>query len=62
MDVYEKGLKEQIAGYKRQTTRQKYAKSEHYREFKQAVYVWDARANPLMLFTDACHLVGGTTS
>ena len=39
MDVYDKGLKEQIAGYKKQTTRQKYAKSEHYREFKQAVYV-----------------------
>ena len=38
-DVYEKGVQEKMDTYKAKTSRQKYAKSDNYTKFKQAIYV-----------------------
>ncbi|CDO71464.1 hypothetical protein BN946_scf184909.g58 [Trametes cinnabarina] len=37
-DAYHRGVQEQMETYQHKTSRQKYAKSEHYQKFKQAVY------------------------
>ena len=38
-DVYEKDVEEKVSEYKSKTSRQKYAKSDPYQKFKQAIYV-----------------------
>ncbi|KAI8978662.1 zinc-finger of the MIZ type in Nse subunit-domain-containing protein [Trametes punicea] len=38
INVYEAGVQEQLEAYKHKTARQKYAKSDHYQKFKQAIY------------------------
>ncbi|TBU43587.1 hypothetical protein BD309DRAFT_864000 [Dichomitus squalens] len=37
-EAYEKGVQEKVRTYKAKTSRQKYAKSDNYTKFKQAVY------------------------
>ncbi|KAL1950256.1 hypothetical protein VTO73DRAFT_5380 [Trametes versicolor] len=37
-DMYGKGVQEMLEEYKHKTARQKYAKSDHYQKFKQAVH------------------------
>ena len=39
IDVYDKGVQEKMDVYKTKTSRQKYAKSDNYSKFKQAIYV-----------------------
>jgi hypothetical protein len=38
-EKYEEGIAAHLANYDRKTTRQKYAKSEWYQKYKQAIYV-----------------------
>lgn len=38
-DMYGKGVQEMLEEYKHKTARQKYAKSDHYQKFKQAIHV-----------------------
>ena len=38
-EVYEKGVQEKMDTYRAKTSRQKYAKSDNYTKFKQAIYV-----------------------
>lgn len=38
IDVYEQGVQEKMDVYKTKTSRQKYAKSDNYSKFKQAIY------------------------
>ena len=37
--MYEKDVEEKVSEYKSKTSRQKYAKSDPYQKFKQAIYV-----------------------
>lgn len=37
--MYEKGVQDMLEEYKHNTSRQKYAKSDQYQKFKQAIYV-----------------------
>ncbi len=37
--MYEKGVQEMLENYKHRTARQKYAKSDNYQKFKQAIHV-----------------------
>ncbi|KAI0335903.1 hypothetical protein GY45DRAFT_1267375 [Cubamyces sp. BRFM 1775] len=38
LEVYENGVQEHLGAYQQKTARQKYAKSDHYQKFKQAIY------------------------
>ena len=38
-DLYEQLVDDKMKAYKAKTSRQKYAKSDHYQKFKQAIYV-----------------------
>lgn len=39
IEMYENGVQQRLEAYKQKTARQKYAKSDQYHKFKQAIYV-----------------------
>lgn len=51
-DVYVKGVQEMLEEYKHKTARQKYAKSDHYQKFKQAIHVSAVMYTDMVRFAD----------